>query len=381
MSSPPASPPPVPAEPAWGELIGRALAGGVISTAYQPIVDVARGCVVGYEALARFDGQPVTDPHAWFQAARSCGVAAELEALALRSALRHRPSLPANCFLSVNVSPDLIGTSPVRAVLDGEGDLGALVIELTEDARVDSYADLALDLRRLRAAGAVVAVDDAGAGYAGLSHLLEVRPGIIKLDRQLITDIDRDEAKRALVELIGAFSSRIDAWLLAEGVETTAELDVIASLGVPLVQGYLVGRPAPPWSAMPEDVALRLIAAAAPQDGASLRRLLEVAPTAQELNTARTVLAADAAVDAVVMVDHLGRPVGLADPSSIALRAPARAMLAHLDTPVHEAARRSLTRQRWELFLPIVCTDSAGRYVGIVRIERLIGALAEAVAS
>lgn len=370
-----------PGRPAWPDLLQRAIAGGVITTVYQPIVDVARGCVVGYEALARFDGQPVANPHEWFEAARAHGLAAELEAVALRSALAHRRALPPNCFLSVNVSPDVLRSGPVRAVLDREGDLGALVVELTEDARVESYRDLELDLRRLRSAGAVVAVDDAGAGYSGLTQLLNVRPAIIKLDRQLITDIDGDEAKRALVELIGTFASRIDAWLLAEGVETAAELDVLAALGVPLVQGFLLARPAPPWGGVPTDLAARLIGAAATRGGHTLRQLMEIAPTARELTAAGSVLAARDDLDSVVMVDGWGRPVGLADPTSIALASPTTPLVANVDTPAQDAARRSLTRPRRERFLPIVCTDNAGRYVGIVRIERLIGALADAVAS
>ena len=102
-----------------------------------------------------------------------------------------------------------------------------MVIELTEHERIDSYAALEPALDRLRAAGALLAIDDAGAGYAGLQHVLSLRPDIIKLDRALVEGLDRDEAKRTLVEMIGTLAGRLDAWLLAEGIETGEELDVL----------------------------------------------------------------------------------------------------------------------------------------------------------
>lgn len=366
-----------PFDPAWAPRLQAALAGQILQPVYQPVVDVARGSVVGYEALSRFPGQPNRSPEVWFSVARAHGVGAELEAVALRAGLAARSRLPRNCFLTINVSPDHLASEPIRQVLADEGDLGGLVVELTEQTPIESYSGLEADLSRIRAAGAMLAVDDAGAGYAGLAHLLNLRPSIIKLDRSLVSRIDRDEAKRALVEMIGLFGSRIDAWLLAEGIEREEELDVIASLRVPLAQGFVFGQPGSPWAPIPPDLAARLVMRASlPDDGTSLRHLMELAPTAVALRSAATLLAADY-VDAVVMLDGTGRPVGLADASSVALSAPADALVANVDTPVREAARRCLTRHRWERFHPIVCTDNAGRYVGIVRVERLISELAD----
>src|SRR5579875_2611059 len=192
--------------PEWRELLRRPLERGTVTAAYQAIVDVARGVVVGYEALARFPGPTTAGPLEWFAAARRLGLAADLEAAALSAALLGRPHLPRNCFLTVNVSPDLLDSAPVRRVFEAEGDLGGLVVELTEQTPIDSYRSLEPHLNRLRAAGALIAVDDAGAGYAGLTHLLGLRPSIIKLDRGLVEGIDRDEAKRALLEMIGVFA-------------------------------------------------------------------------------------------------------------------------------------------------------------------------------
>ncbi len=247
-----------PAGTDWEGLLTAACRGDGLAAAYQPIIDTARGTVVGYEALARFPGYSEKNPEAWFSAARAYGRAAELEAAALRTALKARAALPPNCFLTLNVSPELLTSESVRSVWRDEGRLAGLIIELTEQTPIDSYVELEPDLNQLRAAGALIAVDDAGAGYAGLRHLLALRPSMIKIDRALIQDVDVDEAKRALVGMLGAFASRVDAWILAEGVERVEELDALVSLGVPLVQGYYLARPAPPWAGIDLDLAHRL---------------------------------------------------------------------------------------------------------------------------
>jgi len=194
-----------PAPPDWENWLASACRGEGLAAAYQPIIDTARGAVVGYEALARFPGYTEKNPEAWFAAARDHGKAAELEAAALRTALKARASLPANCFLTLNVSPELLTSECIRSVWRDEGRLGGLIVELTEQTPIDSYVELEPDLNQLRAAGALIAVDDAGAGYAGLRHLLALRPSMIKIDRALIQDVDRDEAKRALIGMPGSW--------------------------------------------------------------------------------------------------------------------------------------------------------------------------------
>jgi EAL domain-containing protein (putative c-di-GMP-specific phosphodiesterase class I) len=196
----------------WDELLAAACRGEGLSSAYQPIVDTSRGAVVGYEALARFPGFSEKNPEVWFAAARSHGRSAELEAAALRPALAARDTLPPNCFLTVNVSPELLPTENIRSVWREEGNLGGLVVELTEQTPIDSYVELEPDLNQLRAAGALIAIDDAGAGYAGLRHLLALRPSLIKIDRELIQDVDRDEAKRALISMLGTFAGLNPCW-------------------------------------------------------------------------------------------------------------------------------------------------------------------------
>jgi predicted signal transduction protein with EAL and GGDEF domain len=118
----------------------------------------------------------------------------------------------------------------------GAGDLRGVVVEITEQIAVADYDALIAALAPVRVAGALLAIDDAGAGFASLKHVMLLRPDFVKVDRDLVAGIDRDETKAAVVEAFGLVTSRLDAWLIAEGVETTAELDCLLSLRVPLVQ-------------------------------------------------------------------------------------------------------------------------------------------------
>lgn len=361
--------------PDWEELLAAACRGEGLAAAYQPIVDTARGTVVGYEALARFPGFAEKNPEVWFAAARSHGKAAALETAALRTALRHRATLPANCFLTLNISPELLSTESVRSVWRQEGSLGGLVIELTEQTPIDSYLELEPDLNQLRAAGALIAVDDAGAGYAGLRHLLALRPSLIKIDRDLIQDVDRDEAKRALVSMLGTFASRVDAWILAEGVERVEELDALVSLGVPLVQGYCLARPGPPWAQLDVDLAHRLASQRPVVHKTVVRDVLEPASTAHSVAAAAEAFAANPALQSMVLIgDHL-RPISVLDADMASLGMVSPGMRVNLDTPISEALERSMTRVRASRFEPLLVTDNAGRFAGIARMERMITAL------
>lgn len=369
------SPPGASTAPEWEKLLAAACRGEGLSSAYQPIVDTARGTVVGYEALARFPGFAEKNPEVWFAAARSHGKSAELESASLRTALKDRATLPPNCFLTLNISPELLSTDSVRSVWRNEGNLGGLVIELTEQTPIDSYVELEPDLNQLRAAGALIAVDDAGAGYAGLRHLLALRPSLIKIDRELIQDVDRDEAKRALVSMLGTFASRVDAWILAEGVERVEELDALVSLGVPLVQGYCLARPAPPWAQLDVDLAHRLASRRPVVHKTVVRDVLEPAPTAHSVAAAAEAFAANPALQSMVLVgDHL-RPISVLDADMASLGMVSQGMRVNLDTPISEALERSMTRVRASRFQPLLVTDNAGRFAGIARMERMITAL------
>jgi EAL domain-containing protein (putative c-di-GMP-specific phosphodiesterase class I) len=361
----------------WDELLAAACRGEGLSSAYQPIVDTARGAVVGYEALARFPGFAEKNPEVWFAAARSHGRSAELEAAALRTALAARATLPPNCFLTVNVSPELLPTENIRSVWRDEGNLAGLVVELTEQTPIESYVALEPDLNQLRAAGALIAIDDAGSGYAGLRHLLALRPSLIKIDRELIQDVDRDEAKRALISMLGAFASRVDAWILAEGVERVEELDALVSLGVPLVQGYCLARPAPPWATMDLDLAHRLASNRPVLHKTVIRDVLETAPTATTAALAAEAFAGNPALQSIVLLGDQLRPVSVLDADTAGFGLVSPGMRVNIDTPLSDALARSMTRTKASRFEPLLVTDNAGRYVGVARLERMIMALTQ----
>jgi EAL domain-containing protein (putative c-di-GMP-specific phosphodiesterase class I) len=353
--------------------VGAVIAAGVLQPQFQPVVDLARAGVVGYESLARFV-PPRASPLPWFEAALRDDRAAELEAVALRSSLLAHAILPANTFLTVNIGPNVIDAPPVRAVWAEFPQLGGVVLELTEHERVDSYGALEPVLDKLRAAGALLAIDDAGAGYAGLQHVLTLRPDIIKLDRSLVEGVDRDEAKRALVEMIGTFGSRIDAWLLAEGIETGEELDVLVGLGVPLAQGYFLGRPGPAFPPMAPGAAMRILAQARTSHAAGLRALLEHVPTAAMSGSPRPF--DGDTLETVVLLDEHGCPVATVGTDGLVHAIRDSGLRVNVDTPLDQAAQRAIVRPVAQRFQPLVCTDDAGRYVGIVRMERLVEGLA-----
>lgn len=214
-----------------------------LSMVFQPIVDLADGTVVGAEALARFPWPPLRPPDVWFAEADTVGLGVALELLAVELAVSQLRRLPAETHLSVNASAATVCAPGLARVLDRVAG-HRVVIELTEHARVDDYAEVVAALDRLRGRGVRVAVDDAGAGYAGLQHILQLRPEIIKLDRDLIRGIDRDPARQALAASQVVYARDTGTMLVAEGVETPAECTVLRRLGIDWGQGYLFGRPA-----------------------------------------------------------------------------------------------------------------------------------------
>jgi diguanylate cyclase (GGDEF)-like protein len=223
---------------------------------FQPVVELEQGTLVGYEALTRFASERGMAPSDWFDVARSCGLGPELQALAVRRALAVCDR-PAGAWVSVNVDPAVLASEPVRAALPQ--DLEGIVIELTEQELPAEDRDLQRELEALRARGARIALDDAGAGYAGLSHVVRVRPDLIKLDRSLVVDVQRDRVRFALIEAFVSFARRIGAEVCAEGIESSEQLTALAEARVMLGQGYRLGPPGPAWPSVSAEIAERLV--------------------------------------------------------------------------------------------------------------------------
>jgi EAL domain-containing protein (putative c-di-GMP-specific phosphodiesterase class I) len=214
-----------------------------VHAVYQPICTLA-GSTVGAEALARFRGPPARGPVRWFAEADEVGLLRDLELAAVRAALVGLPDLPAHVFLAVNVSPStLCSASFLRLVAGTDGP--RLVVEITEYARIDDYDALRETLDALRDFGVRIAIDDAGAGFASLRHILRLEPEFIKLDRTLIDGIEADRSRQALAAGLISFAEKIDATIVAEGIERLAEVEKLSELGVRYGQGYFFARPGP----------------------------------------------------------------------------------------------------------------------------------------
>jgi EAL domain-containing protein (putative c-di-GMP-specific phosphodiesterase class I) len=213
-------------------------------TVFQPIVDLDTGAVVGAEALTRFDAEPNQPPDVWFAEAGEVGLGEALELRAIEIAIGNVGRLPAGAFVALNVSPTVASSPRLREQLaDIPG--GYVVLELTEHDKVREYTKLWEAFDELRGQGVRIAVDDAGAGFAGLQHILHLRPDIVKLDKDLTREIHRDPARRALVTALVGFTSEIGAALVAEGIEELAALEVLRDIGVSWGQGYYFARPGP----------------------------------------------------------------------------------------------------------------------------------------
>jgi EAL domain-containing protein (putative c-di-GMP-specific phosphodiesterase class I) len=224
-----------------------------LTIVYQPIMDLRTGRVAGYEALARVNRTPYRPPNQWFAQAHRCGLGYSLEAKALEAALR-TPGRPPGTYLAVNLSPSSLTAAEIAAVLPDR--LDDLVIEVTENEMVSGDPAIDAAIGALRRRGARLAVDDTGAGYAGLTHVMRLAPDLIKLDRVLTAGIDTDPMRAALVSSFVRYARHIDATVCSEGIETEAELQRLADLDIGYGQGYFISRPAAPWAAL-DDAATR----------------------------------------------------------------------------------------------------------------------------
>lgn len=226
------------------KLVETAIAAGDPAIVFQPIVDLKTRAVTGFEALSRFASEPPRSPDKWFADAELAGIGGRLELVAAQHALAESRRLPPDCSININLSPQTIMTGDLKPLL-AQVDPKRLVIEITEHAAVENYGDLLAALRPARAAGVQVAIDDAGAGYASLQHVLRLQPDIIKFDISLTRDIDTDPLRIAMVSALTEYGRRTGTIVVAEGVETIEEETTLRDLGVDKAQGYLFSKPKP----------------------------------------------------------------------------------------------------------------------------------------
>jgi EAL domain-containing protein (putative c-di-GMP-specific phosphodiesterase class I) len=264
---------------------------GRVHSVVQPLVRTSDGLILGYEALARMAVEPLQPPNWWLERAAELGLRGKLE-LACLAAAASIGDPPADRMLFVNVSPSTLTDPEALQLLDSLP--SRLVVELTEQEAVEDYEELRRHLAPWLSRGVRFAIDDTGAGYSSLRHVIELQPDFLKLDRELVREVDRDRNRLALIRAVVAFASEVGTSVVAEGVETQAELDTLRDAEVHLVQGYLLARPGEPWP----DLSIGTDGKLRSQDkqGADLDHL-----------RAALSIAADRAAACSVVVEHLFR--------------------------------------------------------------------------
>lgn len=224
--------------------VNSVLSSDSISLVYQPIFELKRARIVGFESFARFTTTPVRSPYAWFTDAAAVDLDVELEMKVIDRALSSFAKLPTGAYVTFNVSPNIVLSGRLGRAFSG-APLERIVLEVNEHVSFREYGEMAKVLAPLREQGVRVSVDETGAGISSFRHIVCIRPDVIKLDMTLTRGIDNDPAKRAVTTSVIQFARDHNAELIAEGVETAAELKALRSLGVMRAQGYLLGRPAP----------------------------------------------------------------------------------------------------------------------------------------
>lgn len=217
---------------------------------YQPIVNLQKTSLLGWEALTRGPADSYfSSPLNLFSFAEKSGMLYLLERTCRRLALNGAATLGRDQKLFINMDPQVLNDpyfvkGETKLVLDAL-DLhpSNIVFEITERRSIQDFSAFRKSLEHYRSQGYLIAIDDAGAGYSSLQSIAELRPDFIKLDMSLIRGVDKDHVKQALLETFVTFSNKIGCLIVAEGIETEAELETITRLGVPLGQGFYLGRP------------------------------------------------------------------------------------------------------------------------------------------
>ncbi len=221
-----------------------------LTTLFQPVFELAGRRVLGYEALSRGpSGTAFHMPLRLFEMASQSDLVFELDRKCRRRALLAARDLPRDALLFVNVLPSAMYDPefqgpPLLRLLE---DLGLrperVVLEITEKYAIENYALFAEALEEFTRLGFQIAVDDVGAGYSGLEKIAHLNPRYLKLDRELIKDVDSSYIRREMARALKAFADRIGSTIIAEGIEREGELRALVDLGIDYGQGFLLGRP------------------------------------------------------------------------------------------------------------------------------------------
>jgi EAL domain-containing protein (putative c-di-GMP-specific phosphodiesterase class I) len=348
---------------------------------FAAIADLKSGVAAGYEVLLSLGGDETHAPRRWADEVHPASVG-RLEAALVDCALAERERLPTGTSLVVNVSAAGLRSFELREVLTDAGSLEQVVVVVTEDAADDESDRVALEA--VREAGGRVGVDETGTGYASLRHVLDLRPDFVRIGNEFVAGIDGDEAKGAIVEAVVSLAGRMDARVIAGGVPGRPELSALRRMGVPLGQGPLFGEPAAAMAPLSPVVADAIRSASPPgEPAAAVAGLIEARPAlpwGSSLEEVADAFLEDPLNDVIVLVDERARPLALAERAALLRGEPYERPIMRISpsSPQKAVARRAAARPWLERFHPLVACDRRGVYLGLVRIEQLLDALAQA---
>ncbi|UVE16559.1 EAL and GGDEF domain-containing protein [Pseudomonas sp. LS44] len=382
------------------------LAHGDLHSLFQPILSLSERRILGYEALTRGpSNSPLHSPINLFGVARHAGRLSELELACRKSACRRFSEQQLEGKLFLNVSPESLldphyqpgrtlqllqkfGICPER-----------VVIELTEQSPTEDFALLDTALHHYRAMGFSIALDDLGAGYSSLRLWSELRPDYVKIDRHFIDGIHQDAVKREFVESILKMAKASRAQVIAEGIERPEELDVLAEMGVDLVQGYLLCRPQeqPIRDARSLLPLLQTNSAAISEEGSDLSALLIEQQAVSHDRAIAEVLDAfrvQANLNSLAVLDEQGQPMGIVHRHSLSdalLKPFATDLLARkpisrlmsidflaieIDQSLQKASRLLTSRARQRIEEDFIITRR-GHYAGLGRVIDVLKLITE----
>lgn len=231
-------------------LISNVLQSNSLRTVFQPIFDVSKSQIMGYEALTRGpEGHSFLSPSKLFEVAESAGLLSELELLCRKLAIKRYAELGLKGYLFLNVSPHTIeqANHPHGETINLVKEYGLnperIVIEVTEKFEAEDPSLLKESLEHYRSFGFKIAIDDLGTGHSGLRQWAELRPDIVKIDRYFISGCHDNIVKRELLRTIFELGRSTGAEIIAEGIEKSDEYLVLANLGMKFAQGYLLAMP------------------------------------------------------------------------------------------------------------------------------------------
>jgi diguanylate cyclase (GGDEF)-like protein len=377
----------------------------LLTAHYQPIVNLKNGEVLGWEALARGpEDSQFRSPSMLFDFAEEVGSLFNLERVCREQAVCNLGPITARQKLFLNIHPRTLGDPTFRAgetvtLLERHGLVpDNVVFEITERHSVKNFTLFHQTLDHYRSQGYLVAIDDTGTGYSGLSLIAQVRPNFIKVDMSLIRDIDTSPIKRALLETLVTLADKIGSAIIAEGIETETELSSLASMGVHYGQGFYLARPARPKPEpdyrAPYRPRIKVRDQSAWKCSIPIVELCEAAPSVDvTTRVAEVKNILDQGVLSGVVVVRGTRPVGLVMSHrldrklgtmfgaalylgrSVDLVMDHDPLIADGDTPVEQVARQAMARDRFKIYDHVIVTQG-GQLAGLVSVQKILDALA-----